>query len=47
MEIVSIETARLRLRPFAADLSDLDALHEIQSDPDHMRFFPHPFSREE
>jgi RimJ/RimL family protein N-acetyltransferase len=41
------ETERLRLRPFAADLSDLDALHEIQSDPDHMRFYPHPFSWEE
>jgi hypothetical protein len=41
------ETERLRLRPFAADLSDLDALHEIQSDPHHMRFYPHPFSREE
>jgi [ribosomal protein S5]-alanine N-acetyltransferase len=42
-----METERLRLRPFAADLSDLDALHEIQSDPHHMRFYPHPFSREE
>ena len=42
-----IETARLRLRPFARDLSDLDALHEIQSDPEHMRFYPHPFSRDE
>jgi [ribosomal protein S5]-alanine N-acetyltransferase len=42
-----IETARLRLRPFADDLSDLDALHEIQADPEHMRFYPHPFSREE
>lgn len=42
-----METARLRLRPFAADLSDLDALHEIQSDPEHMRYYPHPFSREE
>jgi RimJ/RimL family protein N-acetyltransferase len=40
-------TERLRLRPFAADLSDLDALHAIQSDPHHMRFYPHPFSREE
>ena len=42
-----IETERLRLRPFAEDLSDLDALSEIQSDPHHMRFYPHPFSREE
>jgi [ribosomal protein S5]-alanine N-acetyltransferase len=43
----AFETERLRLRPFAADLSDLDALHEIQSDARHMRFYPHPFSREE
>jgi ribosomal-protein-alanine N-acetyltransferase len=42
-----LETARLRLRTFAEDLSDVDALHEIQSDPSHMRFYPHPFSREE
>jgi RimJ/RimL family protein N-acetyltransferase len=47
MDVPTIETARLRLRPFTADLSDLDALHEIQSDPEHMRFYPHPFSREE
>jgi [ribosomal protein S5]-alanine N-acetyltransferase len=45
--IETIETARLRLRPFADDLSDLDALHAIQSDPEHMRFYPHPFSRDE
>jgi ribosomal-protein-alanine N-acetyltransferase len=43
----AMETERLRLRPFAADLSDLDALYAIQSDPHHMRFYPHPFSREE
>src|SRR5919108_1438467 len=42
-----IQTPRLRLRPFARDLSDLEALHEIQSDPEHMRFYPHPFSRDE
>ena len=47
MEEDAFETERLRLRPFAADLSDLDALHEIQSDAHHMRFYPHPFSREE
>ena len=47
MAIEPIETPRLRLRPFATDLSDLDALYEIQSDPEHMRFYPHPFSREE
>jgi RimJ/RimL family protein N-acetyltransferase len=42
-----LETPRLRLRRFARDLSDLDALHAIQADPEHMRFYPHPFSREE
>ena len=40
-------TPRLRLRRFADDLSDLDALHAIQSDPEHMRFCPHPFRRDE
>jgi ribosomal-protein-alanine N-acetyltransferase len=39
-----LETDRLRLRPFAADLSDLDALSAIQSDAEHMRYYPHPFS---
>ena len=47
MDVVELETPRLRLRPFARDLSDADALHEIQSDPEHMRFYPHPFSRDE
>jgi RimJ/RimL family protein N-acetyltransferase len=47
MDVAPIETSRLRLRPFASDLSDLDALHEIQSDPEHMRYYPHPFTREE
>jgi RimJ/RimL family protein N-acetyltransferase len=47
MDASAIETERLRLRPFAEDLSDLDALHEIQSDPEHMRYYPHPFSRDE
>ena len=47
MSIDLIETPRPRLRPFARDLSDLDALHEIQSNPQHMRFYPHPFSRDE
>jgi [ribosomal protein S5]-alanine N-acetyltransferase len=40
-----LETPRLRLREFAADLSDVDALNEIQADAEHMRFYPHPFSR--
>jgi ribosomal-protein-alanine N-acetyltransferase len=38
-------TARLRLRPFR--LSDLDALWAIQRDPVTMRWYPHPFDREE
>jgi ribosomal-protein-alanine N-acetyltransferase len=41
----TLETARLRLRPLV--LADADALNAIQSDPHHMRFYPHPFSREE
>ena len=44
MPTTILETPRLRLREFADDLSDLDALHAIQSDADHMRFYPHPFS---
>ena len=40
-----VETPRLRLREFAADLSDVDALNEIQSDAVHMRYYPHPFTR--
>jgi [ribosomal protein S5]-alanine N-acetyltransferase len=28
-------------------MGDLDALHAIQSDPVHMRFYPHPFSMDE
>jgi RimJ/RimL family protein N-acetyltransferase len=41
----TLETERLRLRPLVA--SDAEALHRIQSDPVHMRFYPHPFRREE
>ena len=47
MSSVVLETARLLLRLFAADLSDVPALNEIQSDPHHMRFYPHPFSLDE
>ena len=47
MSEIHLETERLRIRSFAADLSDVDALHAIQSDPDHMRYYPHPFAREE
>jgi RimJ/RimL family protein N-acetyltransferase len=42
-----LETERLRLRHYHRDLSDLSALHAIQSDPHHMRFYPHPFSEAE
>jgi RimJ/RimL family protein N-acetyltransferase len=41
----TLETARLRLRPLRAD--DAPALNAIQSDPDHMRFYPHPFTMAE
>jgi len=41
----TLETERLRLRPLA--FGDLEALNAIQSDPVHMRFYPHPFSLEE
>jgi RimJ/RimL family protein N-acetyltransferase len=41
----SLETARLRLRPLV--MADADALNAIQSDPLHMRFYPHPFSPQE
>jgi RimJ/RimL family protein N-acetyltransferase len=41
----ALETLRLRLRELRPD--DLDALNAIQSDPEHMRFYPHPFSMEE
>jgi [ribosomal protein S5]-alanine N-acetyltransferase len=41
----TLETIRLRLRPL--ELSDADALNAIQSDPQHMRFYPHPFSPDE
>jgi [ribosomal protein S5]-alanine N-acetyltransferase len=41
----SLETTRLRLRPLVT--ADADALNAIQSDPHHMRFYPHPFSLQE
>ncbi len=37
-----LETERLRLRRLR--IEDLEALNAIQSDPHHMRFYPHPFS---
>ncbi len=41
----TLETPRLRLRPLTMD--DLEPLNAIQSDPIHMRFYPHPFSMDE
>jgi RimJ/RimL family protein N-acetyltransferase len=41
----SMETSRLRLRQLTLD--DVEALSAIQADPQHMRFYPHPFSMEE
>ena len=38
-------TERMRLRPFRFD--DFDALWAIQRDPVTLRWYPHPFSREE
>lgn len=40
-----IETPRLLLRPMRSD--DLDALFEVWGDPQAMRFYPHPHSRDE
>jgi RimJ/RimL family protein N-acetyltransferase len=40
-----LRTERLVLRPLTA--SDLAALFAIQSDPDHMRYYPHPFAEHE
>ena len=39
-----LETERLRLRPYR--LQDLDDLHGMFSDPEHMRWYPAPFDRE-
>jgi [ribosomal protein S5]-alanine N-acetyltransferase len=43
----TIETARLRLRPFAPDLSDVDAMFQVLGDAVSMRWYPHPFDRDE
>jgi ribosomal-protein-alanine N-acetyltransferase len=45
IEQPTLETARLRLRPL--EPADAKALNVIQSDPVHMRFYPHPFSLDE
>jgi len=41
----TLETERLRLRPYAADGSDLDALQAVLGDPVSMRWYPAPFDR--
>jgi RimJ/RimL family protein N-acetyltransferase len=40
---VHLETERLRLRPFHADLSDVPAMSAVLGDPISMRFYPRPF----
>lgn len=40
-----LTTERLRLRRYRRD--DLDALLPVLGDPESMRYYPHPFSREE
>jgi len=39
----TLETERLRLRPFADDRSDVDALVPLLGDPVSMRWYPAPF----
>jgi RimJ/RimL family protein N-acetyltransferase len=39
-----LETERLLLRPYRLD--DLDDLHAMFSDPEHMQWYPEPFPRE-
>lgn len=40
-----LETPRLQLRPYRP--GDLDDLHEMLSDPEHMRWYPAPFEPEQ
>jgi RimJ/RimL family protein N-acetyltransferase len=40
-----LETERLRLRPYRPE--DLDDLASMFSDPEHMRWYPAPFDRDE
>jgi RimJ/RimL family protein N-acetyltransferase len=40
-----LETERLNLRRY--ELEDLDALEEILGDPETMRFYPHPYERDD
>ena len=41
-----LETERLRIRPFHRDLSDVDSMFAVLSDPISMRFYPKPFDRD-
>jgi [ribosomal protein S5]-alanine N-acetyltransferase len=41
-----LETTRLRLRPFAVDLSDAEAFFEVVGDPVSMRWYLSPFDRD-
>ena len=41
-----LETARLRLRPFHDDRSDVEAMLAVLGDPESMRYYPAPFERE-
>jgi RimJ/RimL family protein N-acetyltransferase len=43
-EDFSLETDRLRLRAYRRE--DLEDLHAMFSDPEHMRWYPAPFERE-
>ena len=43
--VARLETARLVLRPFQPE--DLEPMAEVLGDPVSMRFYPHPFSRDE
>jgi RimJ/RimL family protein N-acetyltransferase len=42
---LTLETARLRLRPYRRD--DVDHLAPMFADPEHMRWYPAPFTREQ
>jgi RimJ/RimL family protein N-acetyltransferase len=45
MRVARLETSRLVLRPL--EPGDLDPVAEALGDPVSMRFYPHPFSRDE
>ena len=43
--MATLETERLLLRPFVSD--DLDELFAILGDPETMRYYPRPYTRDE